>query len=342
MVDEPDQPASSWGELTWAQVAERARAQAAGLDALGVGQGERVAVVSQNSARLLTASSASAAAGASSCRSTSGSPPPRSSYIVEHSGAWVLLVDPELDGALSGVKAEHRFVIGAETDEALLPLRRASPSRGSPTRTPPPRINYTSGTTARPKGVAAHAPQPVDQRRHVRVAHGRGRSRRLPAHAAAVPLQRLGDAVRRHRHGRAPHRAAQGGRGRDPAPGRAARRDAAVRRAGGGGGGARRRRRRGTGRSPAPARVRMVVAGAPPPTRTIERMETELGWEFVQIYGLTETAPLLTMNRGRAGVRRAAHRRSGPGELARAGAPAHRRAASAWTTRVRCWPAATS
>lgn len=46
-------------------------------------------------------------------------------------------------------------------------------------------------------------------------------------------------------------------------------------------------------------RVRIVVAGAPPPTRTIERVETELGWEFAQIYGLTETAPLLTMNRRR-------------------------------------------
>ena len=42
------------------------------------------------------------------------------------------------------------------------------------------------------------------------------------------------------------------------------------------------------------------MAGAPPPTRTIERVETELGWEFIQIYGLTETSPLLTMNRGRA------------------------------------------
>ena len=42
------------------------------------------------------------------------------------------------------------------------------------------------------------------------------------------------------------------------------------------------------------------MAGAPPPTRTIERVETELGWEFIQIYGLTETTPLLTMNRGRA------------------------------------------
>jgi acyl-CoA synthetase (AMP-forming)/AMP-acid ligase II len=51
--------------------------------------------------------------------------------------------------------------------------------------------------------------------------------------------------------------------------------------------------------APVPGRglVRMVVAGAPPPSKTIERIETELGWEFIQIYGLTETAPLLTVNR---------------------------------------------
>jgi fatty-acyl-CoA synthase len=42
------------------------------------------------------------------------------------------------------------------------------------------------------------------------------------------------------------------------------------------------------------------VAGAPPPSKTIERIETELGWEFIQIYGLTETAPLLTINRAPA------------------------------------------
>jgi acyl-CoA synthetase (AMP-forming)/AMP-acid ligase II len=53
---------------------------------------------------------------------------------------------------------------------------------------------------------------------------------------------------------------------------------------------------------PVPGRgtVRMVVAGAPPPSKTIERVETELGWEFIQIYGLTETAPLLTINRAPA------------------------------------------
>ncbi len=51
----------------------------------------------------------------------------------------------------------------------------------------------------------------------------------------------------------------------------------------------------------------MVIAGAPPPTRTIERIETELGWEFIQIYGLTETTPLLTMNRQPGRVRRPRH-----------------------------------
>jgi len=44
----------------------------------------------------------------------------------------------------------------------------------------------------------------------------------------------------------------------------------------------------------------MVVAGAPAPTRTIERIETEVGWEMIQLYGLTETSPLITMNRCRA------------------------------------------
>jgi fatty-acyl-CoA synthase len=41
-------------------------------------------------------------------------------------------------------------------------------------------------------------------------------------------------------------------------------------------------------------RPRFVLAGAPPPVAFIEKLEEELGWHFLQIYGLTETAPLLT------------------------------------------------
>ena len=43
-------------------------------------------------------------------------------------------------------------------------------------------------------------------------------------------------------------------------------------------------------------RPRFTVAGAPPPAAYIERLETELGWQFLQIYGLTETAPLITVS----------------------------------------------
>jgi fatty-acyl-CoA synthase len=42
-------------------------------------------------------------------------------------------------------------------------------------------------------------------------------------------------------------------------------------------------------------RPRFVVAGAPPPAAFIERLEKELGWGFIQIYGLTETSPILTV-----------------------------------------------
>ncbi len=64
-----------------------------------------------------------------------------------------------------------------------------------------------------------------------------------------------------------------------------------------------------------------MVAGAPPPTRTIERVETELGWEFIQIYGLTESSPLLTMSRGRAEWDHLTPRERAE-KLSRAGAPA--------------------
>ncbi|HMT60668.1 MAG TPA: AMP-dependent synthetase, partial [Microthrixaceae bacterium] len=47
VIDEPNQPAESWGSLTYGEIAARARAQAAALDDLGVDAGARVAVVSQ-------------------------------------------------------------------------------------------------------------------------------------------------------------------------------------------------------------------------------------------------------------------------------------------------------
>jgi len=43
VIDEPNQPAESWGEITYAELGRRARAQAASLDEMGVPVGGRVA-----------------------------------------------------------------------------------------------------------------------------------------------------------------------------------------------------------------------------------------------------------------------------------------------------------
>src|SRR6478672_6780517 len=52
IVDELEQPADPVAPSTYGELGRRVRAWQAGLDALGIGEGERVAVVSHNSARL--------------------------------------------------------------------------------------------------------------------------------------------------------------------------------------------------------------------------------------------------------------------------------------------------
>ena len=48
-------------------------------------------------------------------------------------------------------------------------------------------------------------------------------------------------------------------------------------------------------RAGAPRGLRVVTAGAPPAAATIERIEGELGWAITHVYGLTETAPFITV-----------------------------------------------
>jgi len=44
-----------------------------------------------------------------------------------------------------------------------------------------------------------------------------------------------------------------------------------------------------------PPGVNVVTAGAPPAAATIERLEGGFGWDITQVYGLTETAPFITV-----------------------------------------------
>ena len=45
----------------------------------------------------------------------------------------------------------------------------------------------------------------------------------------------------------------------------------------------------------APRGLKVIVAGAPPAAVTIERIEQELGWEILHVYGMTETSPFISV-----------------------------------------------
>jgi fatty-acyl-CoA synthase len=48
-------------------------------------------------------------------------------------------------------------------------------------------------------------------------------------------------------------------------------------------------------RGDVPKGIQVFTAGAPPAAATIGRIEGEFGWEIIHVYGLTETAPLITI-----------------------------------------------
>ncbi|MFI8879725.1 AMP-binding protein [Streptomyces sp. NPDC055243] len=298
IVDEPDQPAEPWEGLTYRRVGELARAQAAGLDALGVPHGARVAVVSHNSARLLTSFFGVSGHGRVLVPVNFRLSPDEVSYIVTRSGASVLLVDPELEDHLSEVTCKHRYTLGAGADEELYRFD-TEPEPWEHDENATATINFTSGTTARPKGVqithrniwvnaltfALHAGV-TDRDVYLHTlpmfhANGWGMPFAMAGMGARQVVLRKVDGAeilrRVAEHGVTVMCAA-------PAVVNAVLAAA----------------RTWKGEVPGRDRVRIIVAGAPPPTRTVAQVESELGWEFIQIYGLTETSPLLTINRTRS------------------------------------------
>ena len=298
LVDEPgDAQDGGLGTLTYGQLMERATAMGAGLDDLGIAPGERVAIVSQNSGRFLESFFGVTAWGRVLVPINFRLQPAEVEYIVAHSGATTLLVDPELDEQLKGVKTERRYLLGKESDDALLRFGvqpRDWPANEDATAT----INYTSGTTARPKGVqlthrniwvngmtfGVHAG--VNERdiylHTLPMFHCNGWGMPFLLAGLGVPqvvLRKVDGTdiltrVRDHEISLLCAAPAVLAAVLEAAP-------------------------TWEGEIPGRDRTRVICAGAPPPNRTIQRVQEELGWELIQIYGLTETSPLLTMNRQR-------------------------------------------
>ncbi len=154
VVDEPSVP-GSYGAVTYGELEARASGLALALDDLGVAHGERVAIVSPNSARFLTAFFGVSGFGRILVPINFRLTADEIAYIVDHSGASVLLYDPDLDAEVDGIKVSHRFCLDGTDDSALFAPATggATPKVWEPDEDATCSVNYTSGTTARPKGV---------------------------------------------------------------------------------------------------------------------------------------------------------------------------------------------
>jgi fatty-acyl-CoA synthase len=308
----PEKTAIVDGErrFTYREYQSRVNQLSHALLALGVGKGDRVCILSPNSHFFLESFYATSQIGAILVPLNYRLVAADHEYILNHAGVKVVLSDFEYAAVVDEIRPKletvRHWIVARDgggpreggapdgwTDwEALI--------AGAPSESPPRverdenelvSINYTSGTTARPKGVMlTHRNCYINAYNliaHLRIGHDDVELWTLPMFhcngwGGVYALTGMGGThvVLRSVDGRQIFRLIE----REgvtfacmaPAvlrtildyPDRAAHEIA--------------------------TRPRFTVAGAPPPAAFIERLERELGWEFIQIYGLTETAPLLT------------------------------------------------
>jgi fatty-acyl-CoA synthase len=288
--------------LTYEQFFDRCDRWSAALQQLGVARGDRVATIAPNTHAQLEAFYAVPQIGAVLVPVNYRLTPEDFVYIINHSGASVVCVDEDylesVDSIRDRIPGVRDFVaFGGARDGWLdyeAAVAAASPdfSRADVDERDLLTINYTSGTTARPKGVMIthrnatmnsigtllHLPIPVGERYlwTLPMFHANGWTFTWTVTAAAathVCLRKVEPAevfrlIREEQVRRlsaAPTvlislaNAPAGVRGEVP-PG-----------------------------------VVVITAGAPPAAATIERLEGGFGWDVTQVYGLTETAPFITV-----------------------------------------------
>ena len=298
---------------TYAELQARVNRLSHALLSLGVEPDDRVCILSPNSHFFLESFYATSQIGAVLVPLNYRLVAADHQYILSHAGVAVLLVDYEYTRVVDGIRADlstvRHFVVAEDRDETPVVEARSgwldweSLIAEQPDTAPAPversendlvSINYTSGTTARPKGVMmTHRNIYVNAyslTTHLDVCHddvelwtlpmfhcnGWGGVYALTGVGGTHVVLRAVDAAEIYRlvgeervtfacMAPAVLRTILDYPDKD--------------------------------RHDISTRPRFVVAGAPPPAAFIERLEEELGWEFIQIYGLTETAPILTVSR---------------------------------------------
>jgi len=288
--------------LTYRQFFDRCDRWSATLQGLGVAQGDRVATIAPNTHGHLECFYAVPQIGAVLVPINYRLTPEDFTYIVNHSGSTVLCVAEEYLAVVDDVRDQmpgvrHFVALEGSRDgwldyEAAIAAAEPGFARPEIGERDLISINYTSGTTARPKGVMIthrneainiigtliHLPMAVGSRYlwTLPMFHANGWTYTWTVTAAGgthICLRKVDPAtifglIRDERVSwlcAAPTVLIS-----------LASAPASV-------------------RGEVPAGVHVLAAGAPPAAATIERMEGDLGWEITQVYGLTETSPFITV-----------------------------------------------
>ena len=164
-----------WQDVSWGELGRRARDVSDGLASLGIGRGDRVAVIGDTNLEWMIADLGILGAAAVTATIYQSNQPEECRYILEHSGARLVLCDsaaqvakiravkdrlPRLEGIVraQGPAADGFERTLEELERAGEAWRRANPraheervARLGPDD--PATLIYTSGTTGKPKGV---------------------------------------------------------------------------------------------------------------------------------------------------------------------------------------------
>jgi fatty-acyl-CoA synthase len=288
--------------LSYAQFFARCDRWSAALQGLGVAQGDRVAYIAPNTHAQLESFYAVPQIGAVlvpiNYRLSAG----EFEYIINHSGATVVCAHEDYLECVDEIRPQLpnvRHFVALEGSRTGWLDYEQHVATAAPAFTPPPidegdllTINYTSGTTSRPKGVMIthrnaymnvvgtllHIPMQIIDRYlwTLPMFHANGWTFvwSVTAVGAAHICLRKVDAAKVFELIRS-ERASIFCAAPTVLIGVAG--AAADVRAG------------------APKGLRVVTAGAPPAAATIERVEGELAWTITHVYGLTETAPFITV-----------------------------------------------
>jgi fatty-acyl-CoA synthase len=288
--------------LTYAQFFDRCDRWSSALQSLGVTAGDRVAYIAPNIHAQLESFYAVPQIGATLVPINFRLTPDDFDYIVNHSGAIVVCASADYLECLDGIRdrlpgVRHFVALDARRDgwldyESL--VAGASPSFAPATidENDVITINYTSGTTARPKGVMM-----THRNTHLNVV---GTLLHLPMRMTDRYLWTL---PMFHANGWTYVWVVTAVGGThvclprvDPAKVFALVREECITSLC-----AAPTVLIGLANAPAdvredvPSGVQVVTAGAPPAAATIERIEGDLGWTITQVYGMTETAPFITV-----------------------------------------------